>query len=82
MHSINRKSLFSLKQCRQLDLPGCKCHFKVFKQTQKRDNDVRKKAFKTGHQSNLTFQVRTSVSQNCDTNAVLCKVPFDTQAVN
>lgn len=40
-----------------------------------------KKAFKTG-QSNLTFQVRTSASQNCDTNAVLCKVPFDTQAVN
>lgn len=41
-----------------------------------------KKAFKTGHQSNLTFQVRTSVSQNCDTNAISGKVPFDTQAVN
>lgn len=41
-----------------------------------------KKASKTDHHSNLTLQVRTSASQNCDTNAVLCKVPFDTQAVN
>lgn len=41
-----------------------------------------KRPLKQAIKSNLTFQVKTSASQNCDANGVLCKVPFDTQAVN